>query len=285
MAQLNPADTNVFFTGNKGLNRSGRAKGGVVYDYVADKATGRKDVASLIIGGKPRSGSVPWFAQALHVLPGQQPDFDNDRIIRASVVEEELDGGKKRWGIGTFTGNVQDLVICKTGLDFVNGSTANHKAQLEHDGKVLRPHGIVAFDSDTVRLVLAESAELGEILKDPTLALGKTGDAFRVGNVRNHGRIIPSIHCAETSNSAWAIGPRGAALKGTITGEVFLLRRDRGTGEIIEKLLSDSQRTMFEKLLFADREAQRKAAQEARDARFNALRLKRGDLDDAARAE
>lgn len=247
--------TNFFFTGNRGLDR----RGGIRYDYLRDADTNRNDVPSLLIGGRPRKpGKAPPWAKVLHTAAGEQPTFKEDKIVGGSIIAPHDD--EKRYMIGSDRGEKKVLLVVKTGLDYEDGSTANHKSRLESEGVTLRPHGIVPFDMDTLRILLAESADLSQILNDPSLVPGQS-PIHKVGSVQSRGRIIPSINCPEVSNSAWVIGQKGAALKGYITGEVALLRWV--AGEFVEKILPDTQRALFEKLLIADRELQRKQAREA----------------------
>ena len=271
-------ETTVFFSGNRGLDR--RHGGGIRYDILMDPATARENVLGLSIGAKPRDGRVPRWGRPLFAAVGNQPDFARDRIVRTSVIKETV-AGKERFALGTFDpANRRDLLVFKTGLDVESGSTGNHLSRLLSVGTKLMPHGVVPFDEDTLQICGVDSAELHEILNDPTLRIGKSDGMERIGGVQNKGKVIPGIRCAEVSTSAWVIGAKGVALKGLITGEVFMIRRIRG--DIVEKLLPESQRALFERLLFADRDAQAKSMKAAAEA-AHALR-RPVDEDDAARS-
>lgn len=278
MPAIDPRTVRVHFSGNQGTDARGS---GVRYDYVNDAPTDRKDVLGFVVGGKPRDGKLPRGAKALLLKQGEIIGVRGSNIVQASVVTETV-GGQERFALAAYDGKkMEDLIRMHTGLDFEQGSTANHKMRLESEGKTLYPHGFVPYDADVLELIKAESGDLPELEGLlPSLPGPKaTSDVRLIGKKHHGGKYIPSIECSEFTDAVYYLGPRGVGFKGYIWGPVVLVKRVEGV--IVEQRLADSQRRLFEKLLFSQRDQRRAEVEKAKAERL--ARLRPLDLDDAAR--
>ena len=281
----------VHFHGNQGL-ANGRSEG-ARYDYVEDPLTGRKDAIALVLGNRPKGNKLVRGSKALFAVDGAELPMRHGKVMLATPVLEKIEGGE-RWMLDTYNDKVVDIVLGRSGLDWEQGDTGNHKQRLEaKGGPGLWPHGIVPYDIYLIEMVKQESADLFlELVKaEPRLALPKrSSDVQLISALMKGKRWLPTIECPDYGLGAYRVGPRGIYYTLYVDGRISQTRRN-AQGELDEVFMGSQMRKMVENLLRKQQERDRQAAIALADAAKEAKKERRvlaaavaaGDMDEAVR--
>ncbi len=271
MATARNQSQNQWVSTNRGI----QPKGGLRFDWIPDRVTNRDEALTAVIGGrafiKSRPGpggtsvktvKLPKWAKKIHAAEGAMPSIHGQKIIRASIVENVV-GGQKRFEIMNGDDDPCHYVTFTTGLEavadaFGNKSTANHRLRVMAEQGRLFPFGVVAFDTDALKLLTVvqgddDDVRLAMSAKSP--APGR-GTAEQQGKTQHSGRYIESIDCFETELSSWKFKPKDACLKGMVWGEVRQVRLVDGI--MVERTVTDDFiRKLFYRALAVEKQAQR----------------------------
>ena len=178
-------------------------------------------------------------------------------------MKETTEKGRERYVIDDGYEDPNHYVTVTVGYDVVedqfgNKSPANHRRQIMAAHGRIFPFGVIAFDSDAVKLLSAEEGDINAILANPNVPAPGRGTAEQQGKAKNVGKYIPEIDCFETEVTQWLMKPRDALLKGTAWGEIRIVRLSGGI--MTERTNTDPMiRTIFERGLAAEKQARRAA--------------------------
>ena len=244
-----------------------------------DRATNREDVKTMVLGGRPfyksveekgkiiQKAFVPWWSKKIPTKKDASPSIQGQGILRGAIEPEdyvnEKGQKKERFVIVSGDDNPNDFVTVICGLNVEddgrgNKSPQNHLDRIVREQGKASPWGVIAFDCDAVRLLMAQEGadDLRLLLTDPSFGRGK---AEKQGKTDNKGKYIPSLDCFEVEISEWKMGPRHALLKGTGWGEVRVIKRWDGVN-MSEKQTDDPLlKKLFYRGLAAEKEAARAA--------------------------
>ena len=245
-----------------------------------------------MFGNKPKGSKLAKGSKALFAKEGAVLPMRSGKILLATPVFEKV-AGTERWMLDTYDKKVVDIVVGRTGLDWEQGDTGNHKQRLEvKDGPGLWPHGIVPYDRDLIEMIKQESADLFEelVAAEPRLALPKSSsDVRRIGDLLKGKRWLPTIECADYGLGAYRVGPKGIYYTLYVDGRVSQVRRN-AQGDLDEVFMGSAMRKMVENLLRKQQDRERAAAIAAAEAAKVAKRDRRilaagGDVDEAVRED